>query len=110
MKGCGKGFTYLKEKNVTITMECGTSDKEITYLCDKCSSKTSNQNQPKYASAISGGNADVDANSLESRYDSKKVDTPQDDSGVVSRAAKEGSVLSAFPAGLSSELNDRIDS
>ena len=36
VKGCGKDFIYLKNKNCQIIMPCGTVNKEITYLCKKC--------------------------------------------------------------------------
>ena len=46
-QGCGKTFTYLKNKNGKITMECGTSNKGIVYLCDKCSDNINKINRIK---------------------------------------------------------------
>ncbi len=80
------------------------------------SQKTSNKNQPKYASALSGGNADKGTDSLESRYDSKKVENPQDDSGKATRADNEDNGHGTFPAdpiimtGCTDEMEDVYDS
>ena len=72
---CGKQASFFDEVlNMKIDYMCGGEDG----LCKECQKKydSSNlKNQPKYATALSGGNAENDDLSLGSRYDPKKADT-----------------------------------